>query len=363
MRRRYNHPAAHQRMPAPTSAFVVAIVLSFSFIAQTKAFIPIASRPITAQLNPVTAATRSKVPCASSIEPEVHESAINFLQSSPELNKKRNDLKERLLNSADSFKEAQIALEKENDPAAAAESAGGEEPASENDDRYVFRLVKKIVSKISRRKSKSKSKDGKTAMTSATTSKSILSRDKFRTEKLDTGEEGNAVMALAEELVKLNPTPVPTYGFGGYNDGSPSDCKLGGQWKLRFTTAADATFSESPKRGKTSTSQEIDCAKGTLTNVVDFERGKLDGFRVVVAGEAVSDKEIDLTFRKVEILRKSRFPKLFGKLSFRLPSKLIRRLSSDKDKRGPYLTLLYLDDDLRIHRSGTGNLFVQSRIE
>ena len=339
------------------AAFLVALVLALvAIVPPTKAFVP-ASRSLTTRKLESSDGAKSgqKLSYASSLAPEVHESTINFLQSSAELQEKRNDLKQRLLNAADAFKEAQVALEKN------ISSTESEDDRLDKNDRYVFRLVKKIISKISRRKTKST--DGKSAKTAETTSKRILSRDKFRTEKLDTGEGGNAVMALANELIKLNPTPVPTYGFKGYDSGSPKDCKLGGKWKLRFTTAADATFSESPKRGKTSTSQEIDCTEGTLTNVIDFERGKLDGFRVVVGGEAVSENEIDLTFRKVEILRKSRFPKLFGKVSIKLPSKLIRRLSTDKDKRGPYLALLYLDDDLRIHQSGTGNLFIQSRIE
>ena len=126
----------------------------------------------------------------------------------------------------------------------------------------------------------------------------ILGSDSFGTLKLEVGEQGNKTIAIAEELAALNPTPNPTYGWMGYGGGSPNDCKLQGKWKLKFTTAADATFPESPKRGKANTSQEIDATAGTLTNVVEFEKGKTRGFRVVVAGKATSDREIELTFQE-----------------------------------------------------------------
>merc|ERR1739845_119139 len=87
-------------------------------------------------------------------------------------------------------------------------------------------------------------------------------------------------------------------------------------WRLRFTTAADASFPESEKRGAVTTTQEIDAEEGTLTNVIDFERGSLKGFRVVVDGEPLSSTDIGLTFRAVRIIRKSRFPRLLGSSLF-----------------------------------------------
>merc|ERR1711976_530746 len=133
------------------------------------------------------------------------------------------------------------------------------------------------------------------------------------------------------------------------------------------TTAADASFSESPKRGEITTSQEVDPDIGTLTNVVDFERGKIKGFRVVVAGEAVADDEIELLFRRVEILRESRFPRLFGRIVFPIPAKLLRQLNRFLSKgkanpRGPYFQLQYHDNDLRMHKTGEGNWFIQRRL-
>jgi len=51
-------------------------------------------------------------------------------------------------------------------------------------------------------------------------------------------------------------------------DGSPEDCALGGNWKLLFTSGADATFPNSPKQGKATTSQIINATEGTFMNVV-----------------------------------------------------------------------------------------------
>jgi len=41
---------------------------------------------------------------------------------------------------------------------------------------------------------------------------------------------------IAEQLMSLNPILNPLEGWG------TSECKLGGNWKKLFTTAADATF-------------------------------------------------------------------------------------------------------------------------
>jgi len=276
------------------------------------------------------------------------------------LQSQRADLKRQLLEAADEFKRMQEAMDRILNSESENDSGIGNKRVEKG---YVFRLVRKIFRKILRNDQKKiearKNREKKM--------RRILGSEAFGTIKLEVGELGNTTIALAEKLSELNPSAVPTLGWKGYA-GDPSNCKLGGRWKLRFTTAADATFTESPKRGTVSTSQEVDPAAGTLTNVVDFERGKLKGFRVIVAGEAVSDNEIDLTFRKVEIYRESRFPRAFGKITFPIPARLLRAvnryLSGGKSSsRGPYFQLKYLDDDLRMHKTGEGNWFIQSRLE
>jgi len=110
--------------------------------------------------------------------------------------------------------------------------------------------------------------------------------------------------------------------------------------------------------------QSID--EGTL---IVFEKGKLTGFCVVVQGEPTSESDIGLTFRCIKILRKSRFPRLFGEINVRLLSGLIRWFASrnkvEGDERGmagPYLRLRYVDDNLHMHTTDSGNWFVQTRI-
>merc|ERR1712071_91721 len=150
-----------------------------------------------------------------------------------------------------------------------------------------------IISKILRKKSKNGSQK------SLSQSKGILTSDSFRQMKLELGVAGDRVIQMGEQLSLLNPTPFPTLGFKQYGGAPPEESKLAGIWKLRFTTAADASFPESEKRGVATTSQVIDAEQGTLTNVVGFEKGKLTGFRVVVEGEPTSDKIIGLTFKSV----------------------------------------------------------------
>ena len=289
----------------------------------------------------------------------------------------REELKSRLLKAADEFN----AMDKMN----VVETPTTTNLQDQDRGNYVIRLLRKIVRKISRRglpapaSSDITTKDASTTSTPTLqnqqnqprTAGGILSSDSFRQAKLEVGELGAKVIEMAEQLSLLNPTPIPTLGFKHYGGALPSESKLGGIWKLRFTTAADASFPNSAKRGVATTSQVIDATEGTLTNVVDFEKGKLKGFRVVVEGEPVSETTMRLSFKKVKILRQSRFPRLFGEITIRLPSRLIRWLGStrkeeelaDDSNLGPYLQLRYLDDNLRMHTTNTGNWFIQTRLE
>ena len=294
-------------------------------------------------------------------EPDVDNKFFNVIPPATDdtVDLLRSELKSRLLKAADDFKTM-----KAQDDAITRMAEAVEEPknADTKERGYVFSLVRRIRRKIAGKKRTASNKKNITHPTG------ILSSDSFRQMKLEVGTAGDQVIEIAEQLALLNPTPIPTLGFKKYGGAPPNESKLAGRWKLRFTTAADASFPESKKRGVATTSQEVDAEKGTLTNVVDFERGKLKGFRVFVEGEPTSATNIGLSFKAVEILRKSRFPRLFGQLTVRLPTRLIRWLASRKKakeekSKGPYLTLRYLDDDLRMHQSDSGNWFIQTRLE
>ena len=119
---------------------------------------------------------------------------------------------------------------------------------------------------------------------------------------------------------------------------------------------------------------------GTFTNIIEFRenKGKVKGFRVVVEGTPVNDKRINLTFKRVILDRKSRVG--LNTIVIPLPNfKFLGRFSrakkngSDADSasnevvtkkknEGPHFNMLYLDDEMRIHKTGDGNYFVQTRL-
>ena len=172
----------------------------------------------------------------------------------------------------------------------------------------------------------------------------------------------NETVELLELLAARNPTAAPFEGW------RTNDCKLDGTWRLLFTTGADATFRKTEGTGKPVTFQQIDAKKGYFVNSVDFPTsdGKLKGFRVVVKGVKLSDDEVSLKFRRVKLLRRSR---LLKSLIFPLPpSWFLRAVArwSSKGKaqlspRGAGFQMLYLDDELRAHKTFDGQYFLQQR--
>lgn len=258
----------------------------------------------------------------------------------------RAELKARLVKESQQLsdmRELATAIDSAED-----EGAGHEEGARQS-RWYGVKLLGRIARKLVSRRRKKPS--------------GIVGSDSLRQVTLQLGEAGERILDLCNQLSPLNPTPKPVLGFKNYGDVTPSDSSLDGEWKLIFTTASDASFPETEKRGIATTSQVVDAEAGTFTNVVDFERGKLKGFRVVVDGAPLNDTDVGLSFRGVRLLRRSRFPRLFGEVYLRLPSGLIRRLSRASKSKGPYLRLKYLDDTMRIHVSDTGNYFVHTRVD
>lgn len=178
------------------------------------------------------------------------------------------------------------------------------------------------------------------------------------------------IVTLIEQLAPLSPTQCPTEHFGSNTTGSQS--LLDGFWKLRFTTAADATFKPG-KRGPATTLQEINATTGVFRNIIEFKEnnGSVRSFNVIVQGEKIDDRDIALQFQKVVIYRQPKyiFKRLLSKITIPLPNfSLLERFTRRKDKSQerrkdlPSFTMLYLDDDLRIHRTAQGQYFVQSRL-
>lgn len=92
----------------------------------------------------------------------------------------------------------------------------------------------------------------------------LFGANSIGTTMVQLGDAGDKIISLAEDLAAYNPTEVPCYGWQGYKGGTPEECLLDGKWKLRFTSGSDATFRESPKRGKATTSQDVNANAGSL---------------------------------------------------------------------------------------------------
>ena len=115
-----------------------------------------------------------------------------------------------------------------------------------------------------------------------------------------------------------------------------------------------------------------------ITNVIDFEP-KPDGtepvlkqLNVIIKAIPVSAKRVELQFRYAKaVLTRFLFWKVQWSLYIPVPGPFITRclvffsriFRFGKVKKVPkgYFDLLYLDDELRVHRTGEDNLFVQSR--
>ncbi|CAM9636198.1 unnamed protein product, partial [Chrysoparadoxa australica] len=168
---------------------------------------------------------------------------------------------------------------------------------------------------------------------------------------------GNQTISLIEDLAAAYPAESPLLGWRGFGGKPAEECLLDGTWKLRFTTAADATFR--PKGNQSiATSQEVSSSEGTLTNVIDVtnSEGKSSGFRVVVEGKAMTDRRMELIFRRVIISLSSRWLK---RLTVYLPSfRWIRACfrwwerNKEVPLSGAFFDVRYLDPDLRIHQTG-----------
>mmetsp|Transcript_13399 Transcript_13399/g.20958 ORF Transcript_13399/g.20958 Transcript_13399/m.20958 type:complete len:328 (-) Transcript_13399:506-1489(-) len=187
----------------------------------------------------------------------------------------------------------------------------------------------------------------------------------------DVGKAADRVFGLVEQLEPLNPTPDISLNFQTEEgDKNP----LHGRWQLLFSTAADATFSKNSTRGDAIVANEVDAKRGKVMNIIEFcpqEDGSpkaVDVLKVRLQAEILSEKRVGLTFKYV----RARVRKLFGlpvrlPLFFPVPGPFLTRILYlfRKQKQIPraYFDVLFLDSDLRIHKTGEGNLFIQARPE
>lgn len=192
----------------------------------------------------------------------------------------------------------------------------------------------------------------------------------------DVGKAADKVMSICDQLASVSPLNEPTQFLGDKLNGTLAP--LNGAWKLLFTTAADASFSKNSTRGDAKAQNVVDASKGRITNVIDFAT-KEDGtepvlkqLNVVIQAVAAGPRRVELTFRYAKaVLTKFFFIPVRWSLYIPVPAAFITRcivlfsriFKRQGVKKPPqaYFDVLYLDDDLRIHKTGEDNLFVQAR--
>eukprot|EP00960_Hanusia_phi_P068893 766960-Hanusia_phi.AAC.1 len=188
----------------------------------------------------------------------------------------------------------------------------------------------------------------------------------------EVGEAADKIFSIIDDLSKVNPNPEATKHFGTQQGAT---CKLHGSWKLLFTTAADATFSTKSKRGDARASNEVDAVAGKVMNIIEFSprpdgsKPAVSKLQVRLRATALSATRVGLEFKYV----KASLQRIFGlelpgrgiPLWFPVPGPALTRLlfffRKVKDVPKAFFDVVYLDDQLRIHRTGEGNLFVQVR--
>jgi len=208
-----------------------------------------------------------------------------------------------------------------------------------------------------------------------------LDKDKRTPQKVDfysisedAGKTADQVIEVAEALHDVNPTSNATL-YLGTEDGDKSP--LNGQWKLLFTTAADATFSSNSTRGYATAQNVVDARRGRITNIIDFAAVNgteplLRQLNVVIRAKADGANRVELIFKYAKIV----FSRFFGfkrrwSLYIPVPAPFITRvivfvsriLRFGKKKSIPraFFDVLYLDDQLRIHKTGEDNIFIQAK--
>jgi len=87
---------------------------------------------------------------------------------------------------------------------------------------------------------------------------------------------------------------------------------------------------------------------------------------VRLSAVARGPSKLELTFRYVKVTFRKRLFGLFKWILIPVPSSLITFLlfvfRPKKKIPRPYFEVLYLDDDLRVQRTGEGNVFVQQKL-
>ena len=201
------------------------------------------------------------------------------------------------------------------------------------------------------------------------------------------------VLSLVEQLATLNPTRVPTLGLQGYKNTPASKAPLNGKWKLLYTNARDAEAparTERNQRGEpfgdavasgvqVRTGQQIDAATGECVNFIRLNsatatvdkkktpRLPFDRLDITIQMTPLSDTRVRLDFLKGRVQNPNAPLSVLRDVSFQFPpaavGDFVVRLRGKNPFIEPpaYFDVLYIDQELRAHRTGEGKIFVQQR--
>jgi hypothetical protein len=206
-------------------------------------------------------------------------------------------------------------------------------------------------------------------------------------------KDESLIFSLVEELSKFNPTDCPTQGLAGYNDGvgrggtlSPLD----GSWRLLYTNAKDAEapartekdsnekFGDTVKSGiEVTTGQVIDAMKGECVNYIALEstgdddesndKKPFDRLEITIKMTPLNDTRVRLDFLRGRALNSNAPLSFLRDFKFSFPPAVVGDILATirgKDFRvepQAYFDILYIDDQLRAHRTGEGKIFIQER--
>lgn len=210
-------------------------------------------------------------------------------------------------------------------------------------------------------------------------------------------KDESLIFSLVEELSKFNPTDCPTQGLAGYNDevgrGGKKSSPLDGSWRLLYTNAKDAEapartekdssekFGDTVKSGiEVSTGQVIDAMKGECVNFIALEgtsgdddddesnnKKPFDRLEITIKMTPLNDTRVRLDFLRGRALNSNAPFSFLCDFTFSFPPAVVGDILATirgKDFRvepQAYFDILYIDDQLRAHRTGEGKIFIQER--
>jgi hypothetical protein len=201
----------------------------------------------------------------------------------------------------------------------------------------------------------------------------------------DVGDKAQEIYDICEKMSDCSPIIDRTKFIGDTKNGILAP--LNGPWKSLFSNAVDANFGEDHStRGSAVAQMLVNATTGRITNVVDDHFGNdkedaaepfLKHLSVVLKAMAVSSRRVEFQFKYAKAIF-TKFLWFKCRWSLYIPGPIrpfltlsiamvntilsvIGRKSTRIPKKQLYLDVLYLDENVCIHRTGQDNLFVRVR--